>query len=141
MNTFIQFNKHKYTLYDYGVLTILTGEKMDELEDYTNVCSILFPGIQDVKITLENGELFNKELNEWTTYIELNESIVSEKRFVVRAFDKTLIDGKITGIYNNIEVEDYIDTLPELIHIETGEIEPVRVNKMDLSKYILTQLK
>jgi hypothetical protein len=141
MNTFIQFNKRKYTIYDYGVLTILTDEKTDEFDDYTNVSSILFPGIQDVKITLENGELFNKELNQWTTYIELNESIMSEKRFVVRAFDKKLIDGKITGIYNNIEVEDYIDTLPELIHIETGEIQPVRVNKMELSEYISTQLK
>lgn len=136
MNTYVEFNQSEGEdcEYDYGVLTIATGEKVntEDFDDFTNdymdVCSILFPGIQDIKITIENAELFDTELNEWTNYLEVKEPILSERCFVVRAPDKKQIDGKITGIYNNIEIEDYIDVLPELIplepNIEMGNLDP-----------------
>jgi uncharacterized protein YegL len=90
------------------------------------VHSILYPGIENVYIELEEGEIYNWKTNTWSSELEIkNIPLDSEKIYHIRTTNPSEITGKIKGIYNLIEIDVSLDVLPELKNSVTNCIQHV----------------
>jgi hypothetical protein len=99
----------------------------------------LFPCIENVKICVDNGLIYNWKTNTWTDQLE--EDILvseSEKIYHVRKTDEDL--DVVVDIYGTTkenqqyDIIEQIHEIPDLINMDTNEIE-----KVDLTPYMFRQ--
>jgi hypothetical protein len=99
----------------------------------------LFPCIENVKICVDNGLIYNWKTNTWTD--QLDEDILvseSEKIYHIRKTDEDL--DVVVDIYGTTkenqqyDIIEQIHEIPDLINMDTNEIE-----RVDLTPYMFRQ--
>ena len=100
--------------------------------------NILYSAIENTKIIVENGEIYDWTKNTWENEIEFSGvSGNSEKTFHIKSNTPNDIVASIYGSLHNSDEIILLDTiirLPDLICIDTNTIEPE-----DLTKYAFRQ--
>lgn len=121
-------------------------EIVDDMEHtgvvYGNIMhEILHRSLSDVKLSVENGSIYDWKTNAWVNSI--TEAFIvgdSKKNYHVKTGDldrlKVVVTGVPVGISESVELET-LYVLPDLEDMETGEIQTSRI---DLSRYMYRQI-
>jgi hypothetical protein len=104
------------------------------------IYKVLFPAIEEIKITVENGEIYDWKTGKWTTFIEEDVWISDvQKLYHIKTTNPTDVTANICGIVtrdNNVStLIDTVYVLPVLIDTRGGYINEYT----DLSKYMFRQ--
>ena len=146
--TFIGFGKQ----HNVQLLRKLSSSELNKYEFIDNVehtgivygsvlHEILYCAIRNMKIAVENGEVYDWRTDTWTNCL-IEPTIVSEanKIYHMKIASPQLVEVKLSGI--PMDSDDAIDldnvfVLPDLEDMETGEMHSS--SRVDLSKYMYRQ--
>lgn len=97
---------------------------------------ILYPALNNVNITIDNGEIYNYKTNTWSTHLYIP-TILGESKKIYHVRSKTPNDIQANLVAKNtITNEEYSDTIYKLPYLITPEN---TIYENDLTKYILRQ--
>jgi Mg-chelatase subunit ChlD len=97
---------------------------------------ILYPALNNVNITIDNGEIYNYKTNTWSTHLHIP-TILSESKKIYHVRSKIPNDIQATLVAKNaITNEEYNETIYKLPYLITREN---TIYDNDLTKYILRQ--
>jgi uncharacterized protein YegL len=144
-NIFVGFGLEHDSFLLNGLSNIKKGDYrfIDKIENsglvYGEIIhNILYSAIENTKIIVENGKIYDWTKNTWENEIEFSGvSGNSEKTFHVKTATPNDIVANIYGSIHNSDEIILLDTiirLPELIYLDTNMIEPE-----DLTKYAFRQ--
>jgi len=111
----------------------------------------LYPAVKNVRIVVENGEIYDWRINQWPNQIEEDVFVGEiEKIYHIKTSNPENISVKLFGnncgipydskdnviADSSVELLDEVYVLPPLINIETGE---TQIHDEDLMKYLFRQ--